>query len=200
MYNQKIEYESEKTQSNILTNQIKEDALKNNILQNTINDIEDKLFDQKLKYVELLEKFEEVKIQNKNLQKSLNIEEDKVLKNYTFITALEKELKIANDKSLSETVHVIDIEPINKLEENEPKNTLSLYDEINILENEPKNTSSSYHEINELNQILKYKKYIEDLQSHIKYLNRFYKRYTWFYRGISVIYISTIIYCITEIV
>lgn len=174
-YDQKLDYTKEKSQLEILKKQIKDHTLKNNELNDTINKTEENLYNQKLKYDKKIGEYE---LENTTLRKSLKSEQDKAFKNHIYMTNIEKELKLSNDKvdSMSnqlvnyESIRIIDIEPIN---------TMSLYDEIN-------NT-------------LKYKKYIEDLQLHINYLNNYYTKRLWFYRGISFIYLGIIIYCVTEI-
>ena len=67
------------------------------------------------------------------------------------------------------------------------------------VEKEPLYEISLHEELDIAEWSLKYKKYIDKLQSYIKRLKRFHKICMWFYRGVSILCLSGIIYCTIEL-
>lgn len=170
LYNQQKQFDKEKTNSKILTNQVKDYILKIKLLNDKLDVNEENLYDIKLNHEELLKKYNEIQTINKDLQRNLKYKDDKEYENQLYILHLEKELVQLNNKV--ENIHK-ESESIEHTIEIEPKNTLSLFDEIELTKNK--------------NTILGYKK--------LKKINK----YIWIYRGLTFTSSVILIYCITEL-
>jgi hypothetical protein len=179
LYNQNIELDKEKCNCKILTKQLKDYTLEIKILKDRINDDENILLEEKIKYNELLKKYEEHRILNIELQNNLKMNEDNESKMQLHILYLEKELeKLNNQLIIINNENQIKIKPIEHIINVEPINTLSLYDEIELSKNDSKKDDI----------ILEYNEKMKKINI-----------YMWFYRCISFISFIILIYCIYEL-
>ncbi len=187
--NLQLEYDKEKCSSRNLNKQVKEYTSEIKIVNNKLNLNEENFYNLTIRYEELLKKYDENKIQNKELQRILKIKEDKEIENKLYISNIEKEIVNLNDKmNISKDInteinnstdHIIIIEPVN---------TLSLHDELELLK--IKNDSNKIKD-EKIKDLINFDSYNEKL----KKINI----YIWIYRGITFTSASILIYCLVEL-